>query len=72
MIVTKLKLFQEKKNSVRFNAEEDDPGITSAYVMKSHLSRPWPTNLVSLILTPEQWEQVREALEHSSQKGASQ
>lgn len=35
-------LFEEKKGSVRYNAVGNDPAVTSAYVMKKDLPKPYP------------------------------
>jgi hypothetical protein len=37
--------FEEKKGSVRYNAEGDDPAMTSAYIMKYALPKPYPQRI---------------------------
>jgi hypothetical protein len=47
----------EKKHSVRYNANPafNDPCVTSVYVMKSALSRPFPKKFLLTITTgPEE------------------
>lgn len=42
-----LNLGEVKKHSVRYNASENDkdPVVTSIYIMKTALERPWPTQV---------------------------
>lgn len=41
-VIVNMVLFEEKKGSVRYNASDNDPAITSAYVMKNALPKPYP------------------------------
>lgn len=41
-VTVNMVLFEEKKGSVRYNAEGNDPAITSTYVMKHALPKPYP------------------------------
>lgn len=42
MIEATLHLKEEKKHSVRYDSKESDGALTSIYIMKSHLTKPWP------------------------------
>lgn len=37
-----MKLYAEKKGSVRYKAVGDDPAITDSYIMKTSLPTPFP------------------------------
>lgn len=41
-VTIEFKLREEKKGSVRYDASSDDPAVTSAYVMKKDLPKPYP------------------------------
>ena len=41
-VTVEFTLKDEKKHSVRYDASSDDPAVTSAYVMKTALPRPYP------------------------------
>lgn len=46
MLKLEMKMNSEKKHSVRYDAiSEDDPAITSVYVMKSSLIKPYPEKI---------------------------
>lgn len=39
----------EKKHSIRYDAKDNNAAITSVYVMKSSLPKPYPTNITITI-----------------------
>ena len=41
-ITVPMKINSEKKHSVRYDAIGDEGGITSVYVMKTQLTKPYP------------------------------
>lgn len=41
-VTVEFKFNSEKKHSVRYDASSDDPAVTSAYVMKKDLPKPYP------------------------------
>jgi hypothetical protein len=41
-VTVEFKLKDEKKGSVRYDASSDDPAVTSCYVMKKDLPKPYP------------------------------
>lgn len=42
VVTVEFKLNSEKKNSVRYDSSSDDPAVTSLYVMKHALPKPYP------------------------------
>ena len=42
VVTVEFTLKDEKKNSVRYDSSSDDPAVTSAYVMKHALPKPYP------------------------------
>lgn len=42
IVTVEFKMNSEKKHSVRYDACSDDPAVTSAYVMKKDLPKPYP------------------------------
>jgi len=45
-IAVPMKINSEKKHSVRYDAVDNDAGITSIYIMKSSLITPYPTKII--------------------------
>ena len=52
LFTLQLKLKEEKKHSVRYDATEREPGITAVYVSKKKLTTPWPAELLLDVRLP--------------------
>jgi len=44
-ITIPMKINSEKKHSVRYDAKDNDAGVTSVYIMKSSLTTPYPSEV---------------------------
>ena len=56
--VTQLKFFEEKKHSIRYVSEKDKDVVSSVYVMKAELDKPWRSNRAwpQMIKLTLEWE----------------
>lgn len=48
-----MKIYEEKKHSVRYNAKDEDAACSSVYIAKSALPKPFPKELVVTITSLE-------------------
>jgi len=50
---TKMRMSKEVKYSVVYSSVEPNPVVRAVYVMKEHLPRPFPSEIVLTISMPE-------------------